>query len=345
MAINKKFIAGVGRTFNYDANDNLLWVGKTLLNSAIDITSSQQELRAGIGNSLQMVYFHSGKLELTQEEQQFNLTMIANSIGSTITTGGSVWVEETVTVTGGAGSVLGTPIATSTGTVYGWVEQSDGTTQRITFSTKSFSGITQQTGNVCVRYYATNSAARVINVNANIIPNVVRTVIEAQMFSGDTNNASTSTLVGKVLVEVPRLQLDGSAKLNLTSTGVSSTPIKGTALASTVAGCSSSGIYATITEVLDSANWYDDVFALALTVDPITLTTAISPLTVDLRAIPTNGLAFKPPYGDITWATSDATKFTVSNGVLTKVAAGSANLNYTITGKTSITGQTVVTVS
>lgn len=52
MTINKKFICGVGKSYNFDSNDNLLWVGKTLLNSAIDITTASQELRAGQGKNI-----------------------------------------------------------------------------------------------------------------------------------------------------------------------------------------------------------------------------------------------------------------------------------------------------
>lgn len=347
MAINKKFVCGVGRTFNYDSNDNLLWVGKTLISSAIEISTGSQNVNAGQGNALQMVYYHTGQLSLTQEEQQFNLSMIAKTLGSTIVTGANVWKEESVTLTAGAGTVLGTPIATSTGTIYGWAELLDGSTERFTFSGSDFNLIGQSSGTVCIRYYETNSSARQINVNANIIPSVVRTVVEAQMFSGDPSNVSTSTLIGKVLIEVPQLQLDGSASLNLTTTGVSSTSIKGMALASKVAGCSSTGIYATITEVIDSANWYDNVNMLAIADDTITMTHP-STHTLQVWAIPTNGDApFIAPIEDLSFTSGTVGTCTIGlhTGLITSVASGSSIITVVITDKNTVTTTATVTVS
>lgn len=298
-------------------------------------------------NVLQMVYFHTGAMSITQEEQQFNLTMIAKTLGSSITTGANVWEEETVVLTAGAGSVVGTPIATSSGNIYGWVELSNGNTERVTFSTKAFTVVGQTSGNVCVRYYKTDSAARTINVNANIIPSVVRTVIEAQMFSGDPSNISTSTLIGSCQVEIPKLQLDGTTNLNLTPTGVSSTPIKGMALASTVAGCSSSGVYATITEVIDSANWYDNVTLIAVADDTITMS---HPSTQTLRvwAIPTNGDApFIAPNSGLNFASGTVGTATIgaNTGIITTVASGTSVLSINITAKSAVTTTATLTVS
>lgn len=337
----------VGKTFNYDANDNLLWTGKTLINSAIEITTGNQEIRAGQGNVLQMVYYHTGAMAITQEEQQFNLTMIAKTLGSSITTGANVWEEEAVTITSNAGTVTGTPIATSSGTIYGWAELSDGSTERFTFgSAGAFTLIGQSSGTVCVRYYKNNSAARQININANIIPSVVRTVIEAQMFTGDPSTVSTSTLVGKVLVEVPRLQLDGSATITLSSTGTSSTPIKGNALASTVAGYSSSGVYATITEVLNSANWYDNINILAIQDDTITLASGTT--TLQVWAVPTNGDApFIAPVADLTFTSGTTAACTVGahTGVITYVASGTSVITVVITSKNTVATTATVTCS
>lgn len=338
----------VGKTFNYDANDNLLWTGKTLINSAIEISTGSQPINAGQGNALQMIYYHTGALALTQEEQQFNLTMLAKTLGSSIVTGASVWEEESVVLTASAGTVTaGTPIATSTGTIYGWAELSDGSTERFTFSGSGFTLTGQSSGTVCVRYYVSDSAARQVTVNANIIPSVVRTVVEAQMFTGDPNNVSTSTLVGTVQVEVPRLQLDGSATITLSSTGVSSTPIKGNALASAVAGCSSSGVYATITEVLDSANWYDNINIIAIADDTIAMSHP-STTTLQVWAVPTNGDApFIAPNADLSFTSGTTATCTAGlhTGLITTVASGTSTITVTITSKSSIATTATVTVS
>ena len=331
----------VGKTFNYDSNDNLLWVGKTLLESAIEVSTGSEEIRAGQGAALEMVYYHSGAMSLSQTEQQFNLSMIAKTLGSSVVTGANVWEEETVTLTAGAGSVVGTPIATSSGTIYGWAELTNGTTERFTFSTKDFNLVGQSSGDVTVRYYKADSAARQVTVNANIIPSIVRTVVEAQMFSGDPSNVSTSTLVGKVLVEVSRLQLDGTASLNLTTTGVSSTPIKGMALAS------STGVYATITEVVDNANWYDNISILAIQDDTIAIAHPGSS-TIQVWAVPTNGdSAFLAPVADLTFTSGTVGTCTIgaNTGIITSVALGSSVITVVITAKNTVGTTATVTVS
>jgi len=45
----KKFLAGVANVFAYDQSDNLLFSSKTLLDSSIDIQTSNTEVRGGQG--------------------------------------------------------------------------------------------------------------------------------------------------------------------------------------------------------------------------------------------------------------------------------------------------------
>jgi len=335
----KKFICGVANCFGYDSNDNLLFSSKTMLTDSIDITTDKQEIRAGYSNQLQLVYFHTSAMNISLEESQFNLSMISKALGSSITTGASVWTEETCTLTAGAGSVTGTPIATSSGNIYGWAELSDGTTERFTFSTKAFTLTGQSTGDVVVRYYETDASARTMEINANIIPSVVRIVLDAQLFSGDST--ASSSLIGKVLVEVPNAQLDGAVSLELSSSGVSKTPLKASALAD------STGVYATITEVVDSANWYDNVFMICVEDDTPALThPATSTLVV--WAIPNNGDApFIAPVASLTFSSGTTGTATIgaNTGIITTAANGTTVLSVYITDKNTVTTTATLNVS
>ena len=338
----KKFLCGVAKAYAYDTNDNLIFSSKTMLTDSIDITTDKQEIRAGQGNQLQTVYFHTSAMNIALEEQQFNLSMIAKALGSSVVTGANIWKEETVTLTGGAGSVLGTPIATSSGTIYGWAELSDGSTERFTFSTKAFTLVGQSTGDVIVRYYEADADARTVNVSANIIPSVMRIVLDAQLFSGEST--TTSTLIGKVLVEIPKAQLDGSVSLELSSTGVSKTPLKAMALSSVVSGAS---IYATITESIDSSNWYDSVTMLAIQDDTVALTHPDTE-TLVVWAIPSNGDApFIAPVADLSFTSGTVGTCTVGlhTGLITTVAAGTSVITCVITSKNTVGTTANVTVS
>ncbi len=338
----RKFLCGVANAFAYDTNDNLIFSSKTMLTDSIDITTDKQEIRSGQGNQLQTIYYHTSGMNISLEEQQFNLSMIAKALGSSVVTGANIWKEETVTLTGSAGSVTGTPIATSSGTIYGWAELSDGSTERFTFSTKSFTLVGQSTGDVVVRYYEADADARQVKVNANIIPSVARIVLDAQLFSGEST--TTSTLIGKVLVEIPKAQLDGGVALELSTTGVSKTPLKAVALSSIISGSSA---YATITEVVNSANWYDSVTMLAIQDDTIALT---HPDTENLVvwAIPNNGDApFIAPVADLDFTSGTVGTCTVGlhTGLITTVAAGTSVITCVITSKNTVGTTANVTVS
>lgn len=333
----KKFMVGVGIYRQYDAADNLLFESKTMSTSGIEISTENVQVRGGQGNGLQFTYFHSGAMSLTLTETQWNLGMIAANVGSSITTGAHVWTEEDVTLgSGGTGTVEGTPLVTpdaSGSTIYGWADQT-----KITFSGSNFTLSGGQEGQkVCVRYYANNVAARKVQINANFIPTIGRAVIDTQLASSE-GDISSGNIIGRVQVEIPRCQLSGSQNLEMSADGVSNTPLTANALVyeTSGGGCSSGGYYATITEILNSANWWDEVIALSIANSDIEVE-AGNTETLSVFAIPSSGSAFIPPYADLTFASVVAGTATVdASGVVTGVSAGTTNITASITEKTSI---------
>lgn len=338
----KKFVCGVANVYAYDINDSLLFQSKTILDDSIDIGVSSTDIRGGTGDKLFYKYFHTSSFKIALTETQFSLSMISANVGSPLVTGANIWTEESVTLgSGGAGTVVGTPIVTSTGNIYGWVTDSKDVTTRVTFTGSNFTltgGVSGQV--VTVRYYEANTAARQITISANIIPSVVRLVLDAQLFSSESGSVNGSTLIGKVLIECANAQLQGTQKIDLKSSGVSNTPLSMEALADV------NGNYATITENIFSSHWYDDVYALAAVVDPIAVTSTSTTATIDLRAVPNVGNAFKPPYADITFSSSATGVVTVSAaGVVTYVAAGTAIITCTITAKSGVKTNVDVTAT
>jgi hypothetical protein len=269
--MSKRFIVGVANVtaFNISTGD-ILFKSKTLLDSSIEIQTASEEISGGQGNALQYIYYHSPRLNAKLTDIQFSLNSMAQNVGASILTSKNIWTEETVTLGGGgAGSVTGTPILTPDvggSDVYGYVTDSEGVTTKVTFSTKSFTLAGGSEGDiVCVQYYALDTAARYINISSNFLPSVVRLVLDAQLASSSESSAAGSSIIGKVQFEIPRFQISGAQSVSMTASGVSNTPIEGMALSyDNVGGCGTgSGIYGTVTEVVDSAHWYDDVLYLA----------------------------------------------------------------------------------
>jgi len=350
----KKFLVGVGSVtaFNISTGD-ILFRSRTILDDSIDITTASEEISAGQGNALQYIYYHSGRFSAKLTETQFSLNMIGQNVGSSILTGKNVWTEENVTLgVGGTGTVVGTPILTpdvSGADVFGYVTNAAGVTTKITFSTKDFTLVGGAENDiVCVQYFTLDSAARYVTVNSNFLPSVVRLVIDTQLASSDESSAAGSSIIGKVQVEVPRFQIAGSQSISMTASGVAQTPLEGMALSfAGTGGCNGSGYYATIAEVIDANNWYDNVGFLAIADDTVALTHP-STSTLTVWAVPTNGdAAFKAPAADLSFTSGTVGTCTVGlhTGIITTVAGGTSVITCVITSKNTVGTTATVTVS
>ena len=351
--MSKYFLIGVARAYAYDSNNNEIFTSKTQLDDSIEIGTSSAEIRGDYGNTLLYVFNHTGKFNVTLTESQFNLGMIAANVGSVITTGTSVWSEETVTLapTTGTGTVIGTPLLTPDGVtdIYGWVSYIDvnGKTisERVVFSGKNFTLAAAKGQDVCVRFYENNAAAKSVVIPSNIVPSIVRLVLEAQLAS----DVAGQGVVGKVQIEIPRLKLEGSQAISLKADGYAQTPLKGMALAYTEtinAACSNASRYAKITEIFFGGNWYDDVSFIGIVDSNITLA-ALATETLVVKAVHSDGSVSTPPVADLTFTSSVPGKATVGlhTGLVTGVASGNTVITVAITAKNTIVAYAEVTVS
>lgn len=344
----KKFLVSTADCYGYDADDNLLFTGKTLLDTSIETTLSNTDVRAGRGNQLQYIYYHTAEMNITVNEAQFSLEFLALNTGSTIKTGEDVFVEESVTLVNGQGTVTKDPLALSGTTLYGWVTFGDGTVERVTFTGQAFT-VSNNASNetVCVRYYTKVASARSITINADMLPSTIRLVMEAQLCSSE----ATTNKIGTVQIQVPKASMTGQFTLSMTPDSVAQTPLTVRALASTVntGGCSGNqSIYATITEILDNTNWYDNVIGLAIEGGDLTLKTDDTK-TIQVFAVPSTGAAFLAPTSGITISTSDDSKVQVAGNVITAKAETEvgkpAIISATINEKPSVDANIQVTVA
>jgi len=345
--MTKKFLVSVANVFGYDQeNGDLVFVGKTLLDSSIETALNATDVRGGRGNQLQYVYYNGADMTIAVNDAQFNLDFLAKNVGSAVATSNNIWTEETVVLDAGSeGDVTGTPIATPFTSVYGWVAFGDGTTQKVTFSaTTHFAVSGHASETVCVRYYALDAASRSLTIPSNIIPSIVYLVMEAQLASAD----ETANVIGKVQIIVPKATMTGAFSMSMTADGVASTPLNARALAyeeTTTGACTNAPYLAKIIEILDTANWYDNVIALAISGGDFALTHPDTRL-LQVWAIPSSGAAFLPPVADLTFASSTVGAATVdAAGLVTTVAAGTTTVKASITAVATIDANVIVTVS
>lgn len=343
----KKFLTSVADAYFYNDSDELVFTSKTLLNSDMEVVLGSSEVRGGRGNQLLYTYFHTGGMNITLNDTQFNLAMLGSTVGSEIVTGNDIYVEETITLgASGGGTVLGTPLAIQGTTLYGWVTQLDGTIQRVTFTGSTFASSSGTSGDVvCVRYYAADAASRSITVPANAIPKVGRLVLEAQLNSSD----ETANKIGVIQIIVPKFSLSGAFTLTMASDGVSQTPLTGMAFSfidTETAACTSEPVYAKIIQVIDNANWYDGVTALAIEGGNFSLATTLGTKTLVVYAIRSGDAPFIAPNADLnfTSGTTGVATAGLHTGLITGVSAGTSLLTAAITANTAVEVQCTVTV-
>lgn len=278
----KAMLAGVANVDFFDISTNALIVSaKTLTDSSISMAITGEEARGGQGNILLGKYYHDSSFGLTLTDQIYDLQYLALNCGGGIESGSDVMRQEQLTVTV-ANQLTLTDIPqvfdTSTNRIYIWYKKStEGDDKYVAkeispemATTKVITGLTGLAQNdiVCVKYMVSVDGARQFKVNANYVPAVVHAVMTISLFrTGSTGEAlSSGTKIGDLVVDIPNFQLEGAQDLSLTSSGIATIALSGTALATfdSGSGCDSAGYYAIITENIYGASEFDNLRELVI---------------------------------------------------------------------------------
>ncbi len=342
----KKFVVSVADVMAVDENENILFRGITLIDSSFDLKVGMTEVRGGLNSALQYIYYHTPDLSIKINDCQWSLQFLSTTVGSAVNVSNNVYKEETVALTSGAGTVLGTPLAQpgDSSVLYGWVTDSANNTGTVIFTGQNFTyGSTTQS--VCVRYFALNSSSQTVTIPSNILPKTVKLIMVAQLASPDVS----STILGQLQIVIPKASMSGNFQINLKADAVSTTSVDMKALAyrdpAGTGGCSNSDYFCKVTEIITNANWYDSVIALSFIGDDARNLTHPGTLQTSLRAITSDGYVFIPPNADITYASSVTGKATInSSGLISTVATGVTNISATITAKNTVGTAFVLTV-
>lgn len=131
----------------------------------------------------------------------------------------------------------------------------------------------------------------------------------------------------------------------MTSTGVANSPMSGNALANESVSCDGHGYYAIITEKINGAKWYDNVYALAVMNGNVEVQNGNN-VTLQVMAIPYYGAAFPCDNANLTFTSLAPETATVGDhtGVVNGVIAGSTGITVVITEKPSVEDVVYVTV-
>ena len=286
------FLAGVGRALLFKGND-LIGVAKTLTESTFNFSITPEDVRGGQGNGLLGRYFHDSNMQVTLVDAMFDLQYMALSLGVNLESGGLSVKEEELTVgVDGTVTVSETPVAFS-GSMIGWYKKPADTEWSIgtfTGSKMTVSGGSQNDA-YCVKYFYINENARSITIKSQYVPAELHVVIMNDLYAGDVGSQSEATRYGRLITDIPRLQMDGNQTLSLASSSAATINLTGSALA-VLSGdtCEEDPYYGTMTEEIYGAKWQDDVVALAVENSDIELAKSASE-TLIVRAVFGAGMA------------------------------------------------------
>jgi len=351
--MSERILAGSTSWDFYDKDKNLVFSARSLTDSGINASASEDVVRAGLNNVRLGSYFYDSNLAMTLTSPVFSMEYLAVKFSSDITMSSDIQkVETIVTSVENQITVSDTPVAfPGTTTVVGAYKLANSNTwTKITFTGKVATVSDLPSGSsVCVKYFYTDASAKKMVIPSSMIPKVLYGVGTINEFKSGTDNvvSTTSSIVGKLQVVVPQFQFDPNADISLTSSGHADIPLSGNALVNYDGGCGNNGYYAILSETTVGGDPFANCIAIGVKDGDVDL--AISKTeTLQVYGFYNDGTA--PSLLDnslLTFTSGTTATATVGahTGLVTAVANGSSVISITITSKTSVSTTAVVTVA
>ena len=195
----------------------------------------------------------------------------------------------------------------------------------------------------CVKYFWQNENAESIVIPAQYVPGTVHMVLITDIYAAETivEDIGNTTIIGHLITDLPRVQLDGSQSLSLTSTSAATTSLSGSALAvnGDDASCETDSYYGTMTQEIFGATWQDNVVALAIEDNDIQLATSATATLSVYAVYGGNKASQKKDNSNFTFAVVGGSSSIITvdgTGLVTAKGTGSAYVQVTLTGKDNV---------
>ena len=361
----KYFLASVANVDAFRNESGILnhvLSARTLTDSSIGFSSTQEEVRAGQGAKLYGRFNHDTSMTLSLTDAMFDLNYIRLQIGAENITDGATIIKNDSAATYSSGTLTLSEVPQAIGNACGldaivvWAHAHgcDSSAQDVSITipassaakTISITNAADQAAleaiadpvdnTICAEYFVLDQSnqTEAIRLVANYIPAELVIIMRAQLFAGEAGATSNGTAAGYVTVKVPRFQLDGSFDLSMAMSSASTFALNGTALAVEDGTCDGAGVYGEITvnytsegAIAYKAIFIDNDTVKAGTDLPVVYGVQSSGAIVKL-AIPDNVSAT-----DTTWVIKKgSTQIAVSDGELATALAASDVLTISYKG-------------
>lgn len=260
--------------FVHDKDGNLkhYFSANTLTDSTLNISVTAEEVRGGWGNQLLGKIFHDTNFGVNLTEATWSLDYLAAQIGSQISENATGKYISSVQGTMAAAGALTVTIAE--GKIATLFEDNNamcpGANSKIVWVkdcnddmyTYTVSGDTTYTyalvgtknpkeGKVCVYYPTSQDGCRQLIVSAAYAPQEFSLFLYGKLFAGNGCQKSQGKAAGKIVIEIPRFQLDGTVDMTMNPSSAATISLNGTALAyGCTCGEDAEPEYAKITTIL-----------------------------------------------------------------------------------------------
>ena len=197
----------------------------------------------------------------------------------------------------------------------------------------------------CVMYFYQNANADNIIIPVDYVPDELHVIILNDLFNADISTTNNATKIGRLITDIPRLQLDGAQDLNLTATSAATVSLSGSALAvDNTDSCEGESYYGTMTEEIFGAKWQNEVKAIAFEDADIALSNGGTQTLVCYVLFDGNKAPKIVDNSNFTFAVEDGDTFVGvdNNGIVTAKAAGTAHISATLKGADPGNGPAVV---
>ena len=246
----KYFLGGVGTAtaFKIDENGNkkVAFVSKTLTDSGLNISTTKDDIRGGEGAPIQFSFYHDPTVEINLTDIVWKPEYLEAQLGANFEAGKEAYVSDTVTFTNGEATyskeIKKMPFTCGEDyLVWGAKKGSDEWVAIEYVVDEKKLKLKDASGDYCIRYLGASNAAKIAEVNAQIIPSELFLLIEAPIYAGDACAASKGKAAGKIIFEVPRFLLNGAQEFSFNMSSNQTMSLAGQALASESADCDANG--------------------------------------------------------------------------------------------------------
>lgn len=187
----------------------------------------------------------------------------------------------------------------------------------------------------CVMYFYQNANADSIIIPVDYVPDELHVIIINDLFNADISTTNNATKVGRLITDIPRLQLDGAQDLNLTATSAATVSLSGSALAvDSTSSCESESYYGTMTEEIFGSKWQNEVKAIAFEDNDIVLDYQGTQTLVCYVLFDGNKAPKIVDNANFTFAVEDGNSYASvdASGVVRGLGAGTAYISATLKG-------------